>query len=316
MLRSEIIALRDELNRKLFEVCRLMPGALRTDAALFLLRLGPAESSPAGFNLIQKYYAPAYSVLHEVSGPHLSARIWQQAMQAHACAMFLHLFDDHLVDGQQPLSHLSLQLRTTVWQQMQGCLETMCRTIPEDIAGASHARFAQQTIDAAWNRYFRSAQTRAARRRSARAESATESDFERYCRRFFDEMATWLVVPLLLARIAPGWTGRMRRALIQMYHSFGLAWRLLDDLQDAADDARNGVQDSAVCQALSVKERPAWLAGELTAVPPAAVQLVHARLIAELHRARRIAAREGWRGLHDELTALAAGPGLRADPGA
>lgn len=308
-LRPEIAELRVRLNHELFEVVRQMPNALRTDAALLLLSMSPDGQQSLRFDLFQRYYAPAYSLLYEVRGSHLPPAIWQSALLAHACAMFLHMFDDHLIDGQQSLDSLRLQLRSTVWQQMHSALEELTQHAGNSYAG--------RTVDAAWSRYYRALRSTELNQTipnfsdtpAATARIATDH-FEAYCQRFRAEMAPWTVVPRLLARLKPDWPPAKRAALIQAYHSFGLAWRLLDDLQDAADDIHAGETDSAVYYALCAEDRADWRAQRLPALPAAVSQRVIDRLKQELARSIAGAEEHGWSGLARELHELAGGPGL------
>ena len=71
---------------------------------------------------------------------------------------------------------------------------------------------------------------------------ATDS-LDGYCSLFRKQMATWLIVPILLARrVHP--EGEFSQSVQSAYTSFGIAWRLLDDLQDLDKDIAKGVHSS------------------------------------------------------------------------
>ena len=57
--------------------------------------------------------------------PLLTAADRSNARTAHAMALFLHLLDDHLNDGQLPASHLLLLLRSQAWWRMKTALNQM-----------------------------------------------------------------------------------------------------------------------------------------------------------------------------------------------
>lgn len=69
-------------------------------------------------------------------------------------------------------------------------------------------------------------------------------------------MATWLIVPTLLARKICS-DEEFSRSIQAAYTSFGIAWRLLDDIQDIEKDMMTGVHSSIyVC--LSEDLRDCW----------------------------------------------------------
>jgi hypothetical protein len=64
-----------------------------------------------------------------------------------------------------------------------------------------------------------------------------------YCASFRKQMATWLIVPVLMARRV--FTNEEFVCSVQAaYSSFGIAWRLLDDLQDLEKDMMKGIHSS------------------------------------------------------------------------
>jgi hypothetical protein len=69
-------------------------------------------------------------------------------------------------------------------------------------------------------------------------------------------MATWMIVPLLLAKKLSADEG-FTNAIQSAYGSFGVAWRLLDDLRDIEADMTKGVH-SAVYVCLPAIKRKLW----------------------------------------------------------
>lgn len=88
------------------------------------------------------------------------------------------------------------------------------------------------------------------------ATSGGTNSLGSYCDLFRKQMATCLIVPILLAnRISTG--KAFSRSIQAAYCSFGIAWRLLDDLQDLEKDMMKGVHSSIyVC--LSEDLRRCW----------------------------------------------------------
>jgi hypothetical protein len=135
-------------------------------------------------------------------------------------AMFLHRLDDHLDDGEVPATHLVLLLRSEAWRLM---IEAFGEGAAGDPEGASLAeRFIADYYEG--------------------MTGGSEPDsLEGYCALFRKQMATWLVAPVLLARRADDSFAAPVRAA---YESFGIAWRLLDDMTDAREDAISGARSS------------------------------------------------------------------------
>ena len=85
---------------------------------------------------------------------------------------------------------------------------------------------------------------------------AGDETLEGYCRHFRRQMATWTCVPLLLATKMTDDDG-FHNAVQSAFEHFGTAWRLLDDLQDAAVDGQSGHHSAVYC-ALPEAAKAAW----------------------------------------------------------
>ena len=78
---------------------------------------------------------------------------------------------------------------------------------------------------------------------SSVATSDGTKSLDSYCDLFRKQMATWFVVPVLLAR-RMSTDEEFSRSIQAAYSSFGIAWRLIDDLQDIEKDMMKGVYSS------------------------------------------------------------------------
>jgi hypothetical protein len=209
-------------------------------------------------------------------------------------ALFLHPLDDHLNDGQLPATHLNLLLRSQAWRLMHAALPPLAAAVPDGNA------MVQGMIDD----YYTSI-----------GKAPPQANLDGYCAHFRHQMATWLIVPALLARQGPADPGRAV-ALEKAYASFGIAWRLLDDLQDIAFDRRSGTP-SALYFCLPEQLRAEWRLSEVPDGQPSRLDrigvfiethalgdTIRARAAAELTAAAKIAAAHDLGGLALEFEAL------------
>ena len=79
---------------------------------------------------------------------------------------------------------------------------------------------------------------------------------DRYCERFRKQIATWLIVPVLITKKITGDTD-FTHSIQSAYESFGIAWRLLDDIQDIEQDLIKGTH-SAIYYSLSENTKNKW----------------------------------------------------------
>jgi hypothetical protein len=149
--------------------------------------------------------------------------------------LFLHPFDDHLNDNQLPATHLTLLLRSQAWMLMIKALN--CLADRSEGKEAIVQRFIED--------YYCSV-TRPKRFLS----------LDGYCEFFRKQMATWFIVPALLTKkMAVG--DEFSSAVQTAYGSFGIAWRLLDDIQDIKVDMIKGMH-SAVYTILPEEIKCHW----------------------------------------------------------
>jgi len=178
-------------------------------------------------NLVSYFYAPAWSILFWLhrscaDNRRLEPEYVKDAMTAHTMAMFLHAFDDHLTDGQWPVTHLALLMRNQSWMIMDQANNRLARKVENG------AEIVRGFVDDYYSSISKSAQTQS---------------LDCYCELFRKQMATWVIVPILLAKRI--WDDQeYSRSIQSAYSSFGIAWRLLDDLQDIEKDMIKGVHSS------------------------------------------------------------------------
>lgn len=293
-------ALFSALNDEIIALIRSLPRPLRTDGLLFLMRYtGNSLGEPPAF--FRKYYVPSWSILHWIPDcygrpPELTDARYHDALRAHAMAFLLHSLDDHLCDGEIPVNHLTLLLRSQAWRFMTDSHNALAGAFP----------FIEAIAPACIDRYY-----------GAITTTAEPVGLDGYCSRFIDQMYTCFIIPRSLALIC-GMEKDHTERIITAYGSFGLAWRLLDDIQDLADDLLRG-ERNAVYYALPDALQKQWdgMASKgntktgiqrfmENAAREGTVETVTTRICAELDRAAATASGLGMAVYAAELRILAA----------
>lgn len=228
-----------ELNREILLLCKSLPESTQTEAALFLLRYLRVSLSD-GADFVRYFYAPAWSILYWLMKTNpgetrLDQRDIQNARTGHTMAMFLHAIDDHLTDHQVPVTHLALLLRSQSWMIMNYAFNKLAAAVDGGMEIV-----AQFIDDYYWSIY----------------NSDGIESLDSYCGLFRKQMATALIVPVLVAKRKTA-DEEFARSIRAAYESFGIAWRLLDDIQDMEKDLMKGVHSSIyVC--LNEDLRSSW----------------------------------------------------------
>ena len=289
------------LNDQVTVLHRTLPASLQGEAMLFSLKYaGLHIGDPLDF--FKHYYQPVWSVLYWLLNgtgnlKSLPDDLLESILCGHAMAMTLHSLDDHLVDGNIPVSHLTLLIRTEAWRRMSEAIDCFCADFP----GGSE--LAQSFIDD----YY-----------SGITVQDTPDTLDAYCELFRKQLATGLIMPLLVARKTGGddaFLSGLRAAI----ESFGIAWRLLDDIQDLEADMADGTH-SAVYVCLDNITRAMWdnldqgkgqrkdkimekicakVSGEKI------LETIAARIVAELDNAALLTDGIGLPGLAEEYRVLA-----------
>jgi hypothetical protein len=238
-LSREEEGFRGELNGEMLSLCDYLPKSTRSASALFLLEYLKAFSG-SGFDFLSYFYAPAWSILFWLiracpNSTPLDPKWVKDAKTGHTMAMFLHSFDDHLTDGQLPISHLALLLRSESWLIMNRAFKRLAKGVEKGPA------VVRDFIDD----YY-----------SSISKSDGAGSLDRYCGFFRKQMATWLIVPDLMAKRIYAHEEAVF-SIRAVYSSFGIAWRLLDDLQDLEKDMRKGIH-SSIYTCLPIEIRKGW----------------------------------------------------------
>ncbi|MBN2402194.1 MAG: class 1 isoprenoid biosynthesis enzyme [Spirochaetes bacterium] len=237
-LSKNEINLYDSLNSNIISLCRTLPGSMQNMAMLFLLDYFHIKTGePVDF--MYYYYKPLWTIIPSIieSGMQihkLTKSEIETAMTGEAMALFLHSLDDHLNDGDIPSSHLMLLLRSQAWLLFS-------RAVAEFADGKDGSDAANMLI----NDYYEGV-----------CADNEPGGLEEYCSRFRKEMSTINVMPLLAAQKITGsadFTEKIKNAT----ESFGIAWRILDDIQDAEKDIAAGAH-TALYYALPGNARKLW----------------------------------------------------------
>jgi len=234
-----------KFNSEIVSLCDSLPESVQTDALLFFMKHS-GLSIGQELDFFKNFYVPSWSVIYWLiqylpNSKELFQGEIKNAVTAHSMAMNLHSLDDHINDGEIPASHLTLLLRSQLWMTMINSLKNLSVGLDK---GEGIVR---NFIDD----YY-----------SGILGSNDINTLEHYCDLFKKQMATWLIVPVLMTKMINNdeeFTGAVQAA----YESFGIAWRLLDDINDIQIDMKNGAHSSIyVC--LPEKIKKLWDKNEKT----------------------------------------------------
>ena len=233
VLNPELEKLRQFMNLQVPQLCLTMPKHLQSPSILLLQRQYAGYSLINLKNFYDLFLPPVWTVIYWLhhNGATLTRAELNTAAQGQAMAMLVHMLDDHLADAQLQVGHLILQLRTRAWQ----VYEDSYRMLARNITGGE--KLAEELIDV----YFSGVH--------APPVSECLEDYMELARK---EMATGLVIPMLIASRIGNQIG-----IRQSLESFGIAWRLGDDLKDWVMDAKTG-QITAIFHKFSKESRILW----------------------------------------------------------
>ncbi len=225
------------LNGAVTDLVRSLPRSTQSSAMIFAMGYaGLHLGDPLDF--FRNYYSPIWSsiphMIKKEGNTILPEGFTGHAAGAHAMAMLLHSLDDHLNDGEVPAGHLTLLIRSQAWKLLHDHLATLCASIP------GGAETAAELLDAYYSGITRKDQP---------------VGLDEYLEIFRKQMATGLIVPLLIARLAGG--SGLEDGVRASLESFGIAWRILDDIRDLEQDRASGTT-SAVSLCLPEEGRLLW----------------------------------------------------------
>jgi hypothetical protein len=226
----------NELNNEIISLCKSLPESTQTDASLFFMRY-LRTSFGEELNFFRYFYVPAWSIIYWLiqSSPDdkgLEQKDIKNAKTAHSMAMFLHSLDDHLNDNELPVTHLSLLLRSQSWMIMNNALNSLAGGVDEG----------HEIVQGFIDDYY-----------SSICGSEEIESLDRYCDLFRKQMATWLIVPVLMTKKMTT-DKEFTHAIRTAYGSFGIAWRLLDDIKDIETDMMKSTHSSIyICLSEDIK---------------------------------------------------------------
>jgi hypothetical protein len=230
---------RSELNNEVISLCKSLPKSTQTDALLLFMRFFqiPFGREPSFFT---NYYTPSWSIIYwliqsDPEGKGLEQEDIKNAKTAHSMALLLHPLDDHLNDTELPATHLALLLRSQSWMIMNNAL---C-ILADGVDGG------EEIVEGFIDDYYSSI-------RSSKEILSLDS----YCDLFRKQMATGFIAPVLIMRKMTA-NEKFSYAIQAAYGSFGIAWRLLDDINDIETDMMKG-EHSSVYNCLPENIRTHW----------------------------------------------------------
>ena len=230
---------RRQLNKEILFLCKSMPKLTQIDVLSFLMRYAGISFNQE-INFFKNYYVPSWSIIYWLIDSCAEAKKLtdgdvKYGTRAQTMAMFLHSLDDHINDGQIRADHLSLLIRSEAWGRMNKAIARLSGGID------GGQGIAKGLIDDYYASICRPQEI---------------GSLNGYCNLFRKQMATWLIVPVLLARKIST-DHKFTRAMQKAYESFGIAWRLLDDIQDIETDRISGAH-SSIYYCLSENIKRLW----------------------------------------------------------
>jgi hypothetical protein len=227
-------------SNEILSLCRSLPESVQTDSILFLMHYSGVNLGDE-LDFFANYYPPAWSILYWISHNYIlpTKRLKEgdvkSAVTAQSMAMFLHSLDDHLTDSQVSVSPLTLLLRSQAWTIMNRAFCNLAEGVPSG----------ESTVRGFIDDYYSSIQ-----------DSKGLKSLDSYCDLFRRQMAIGMIAPILLSMKMTGLSDFTRDIEIA-YGSFGIAWRLLDDIRDIGGDIEKG-SHSSIYLCLPEKVRTFW----------------------------------------------------------
>ena len=224
MLDKRLLSWQKAFNDEITSLCRGLPASQQAGALIFLMNYSGITIG-TDMDFFKNYYHPAWTILAHIAEAGASDGTpdnFPHHIRAHAMAMFLHSLEDHLTDEEIRTDNRTLLLHGEAWRRYRNALDAITRE------EQNRRMMTEEYLD----RYF-----------STIAVPPEEETLEGYCNHFRDQMATWTLTPFLLAQEAG--VGIDPEFLCEAYEAFGIAWRLLDDLNDLEEDLAKGTRSAA-----------------------------------------------------------------------
>ena len=227
------------LSTVILETIESSPLSIQTE---LLIQLVGHLKIPLGkdLNFFKGFYPPTWSILYWIymshgGNKHLGEEDTTNIGTIHATAMLLHLLDDHLHDGELPATHAMLLLRSQLWLSFKKAIGGFCTE------RSSYDVIAENYINEYYTSFFKGGDVHT---------------LEAYCQNFKKQMGLGFIAPVFMTKRLID-SRRMINAIETIFSAFGLAWRLLDDLQDIWMDMNAGFH-SSVYYCLSDRAKGYW----------------------------------------------------------
>jgi hypothetical protein len=227
-------------NDEMISFCRSLPESVQTDSLLSFLEYSGLTLGDE-LDFFAHYYPPSWSILYWLCryraypASRFKKRDVTSAIEAQSMAMFLHSLDDHLTDNQLSVSPLTLLLRSQAWTIMNRAFCNLAEDLPR--GGGTVRRFIAE--------YYSSIQ-----------DTKGLDSLNSYCDLFRGQMGIGMIAPTLLS-MKMARRSDFTRDIQIAYGSFGIAWRLLDDIKDIEADMEKGVH-SAIYLCLPEESKTHW----------------------------------------------------------
>lgn len=225
------------LNEQLLTLCRGLPESVQNNATIFLIEYSRYRFGEP-FHFFEKFYMPTWTIIYHIASlkkhkESLTKEEFENAISAQAMAMFLHSLDDHLNDNELDTTHLLLLIRSQAYIKMLDHINKFCNNIND----------CNDIINNFINDYYQ-----------VMCNEIEVNSYNDYCERFRKEISTWYIIPTLTAKKL---NLDIVENMLKAFQSFGIAWRLLDDLNDFEDDLFSNTK-SALYYSLPEKGKEIW----------------------------------------------------------
>lgn len=226
-------------NNEILSLCKTLPKTVQTEAFLFFSRYS-GLSLGKDYDFFGNFYKPTWSIIFwliESNSNHnrFTENDIQYAITAHSMAMSLHSLDDHLCDNELPVTHLALLLRSQAWVRMNNAIDSLVQSLTS----------CSKLVETYLAEYY-----------SAVCSSSKIDSLNDYCAQFKKQMGTGMIVPVIVTKLITDHEA-FSHDISSAFLSFGVAWRLLDDIKDFQLDLMEG-NHSAVYLSLPKKIRKLW----------------------------------------------------------
>ena len=222
-ITEELKSWQDVINGEIVSLCRGLPAGSQTEAFLMLMNYAGLNIGDK-FDFFKKYYPCLWNILAHIAGLQKSGgpENFSEIIKSHAMAMFLHSIEDHLIDGELSPDILILLIHAEAWRIYRTNLDKI-----SEFTGTN-----KDYIDKYLDRYF-----------SSICSDPENPTLEDYCAHFRNQMANITLLADLCA-VSVNIEEDKKADMLESFECFGIAWRLLDDINDFEEDFASGTRNA------------------------------------------------------------------------